>query len=59
MANYKKMYLTLFNRVSDVIDYLQKAQQEAEETYMEAEKWKIPQGRRTQKERRKSKIRPQ
>lgn len=34
MNIYKKMYLNLFNQVTDSIALLQKAQQEAEETYI-------------------------
>lgn len=35
MANYKKMYYTLFNALTDVIAILQKAQEESEEIYIE------------------------
>lgn len=34
MPDYQKLYTTLFNRVSDIIEELQKAQQEAEEMYI-------------------------
>lgn len=34
MTDYQKLYTTLFNRVSDIIEELQKAQQEAEEAYI-------------------------
>lgn len=37
MADYKKMYLDLFNSVTDAIHNLQKAQQRAEEAYMQSE----------------------
>ena len=42
MPDYQKMYLDLFNSVTDAIELLQKAQQDAEESYIsegeEAEK---------------------
>ena len=34
MENYKKMYYTLFNNVSNIIEELQKAQMQTEEMYM-------------------------
>jgi len=34
MADYKSMYLRLFNRVSDTIAILQEAQQQTEESYV-------------------------
>lgn len=34
MPDYQKMYLGLFNAVTDAIELLQKAQQQAEETYI-------------------------
>lgn len=34
MPDYQKLYTTLFNRISDVIEELQKAQQETEEMYI-------------------------
>ena len=34
MPDYKKLYLSLFNDVSDVIKKLQKVQQESEERYL-------------------------
>ncbi|MFT8888966.1 MAG: hypothetical protein ABF904_09135 [Ethanoligenens sp.] len=37
MADYKKMYFELFNSVTDAIGTLQKAQQRAEEAYMQSE----------------------
>jgi DNA-binding Xre family transcriptional regulator len=37
MADYQKMYSTLFNSITDVIGVLQTAQQEAEEIYMSGE----------------------
>ena len=35
MADYQQMYLKLFNKVSDVIEELQQAQQETEELYIQ------------------------
>jgi hypothetical protein len=37
MPDYKKMYTTLFNASTDVITILQKAQQDAENLYVEAD----------------------
>jgi hypothetical protein len=37
MADYQKMYKTLFNAVTDAVNILQKAQQTAEELYISAE----------------------
>ena len=34
MPDYKEMYLQLFNSVTDAIELLQKAQQDAEESYI-------------------------
>lgn len=34
MPNYKKMYSTLFNKITDVIEDLQQIQQETEEIYI-------------------------
>lgn len=34
MPNYKKMYYDLFNSVTDTIEALKKAQQKAEEEYI-------------------------
>lgn len=34
MADYKKMYTSLFNDVTDTISLLQRAQQKAEELYL-------------------------
>ena len=34
MPNYEKFYHLLFNKVTDVIEELQKVQQEAEEIYI-------------------------
>lgn len=36
MADYKKMYLKLFNKVTDVIGELQQVQQETEELYIKS-----------------------
>ncbi len=36
MADYKKMYLGLFNSITEAIEILQKAQQVAEKLYIEA-----------------------
>lgn len=40
MPDYQKLYVTLFNRVSDIIEELQKAQIEAEEMYVSNEETK-------------------
>ena len=37
MADYKSMYLKLFNEVTDTIERLQKIQQECEEVYINSE----------------------
>lgn len=37
MADYQKMYSTLFNTISEVIDILQKVQQTTEELYISDE----------------------
>lgn len=37
MPNYKNMYYTLFNKVTDIIDDLQKVQQQTEEMYIQEE----------------------
>lgn len=37
MADYKKLYFFLFNRISDMIKELQKIQQQAEERYLLSE----------------------
>lgn len=42
MPNYKKMYFALFNAVSDSINNLQKAQQNAENAYIENEAPLLP-----------------
>ena len=34
MPDYKKLYFSLFNDVSDVIKYLQRVQQESEDRYI-------------------------
>lgn len=34
MADYQQMYLQLFNKVTDVIEELQRAQRETEELYI-------------------------
>ena len=36
MADFKEMYFRLFNRVTDAVDTLQKAQQEGENEYIES-----------------------
>jgi len=36
MANFREMYFRLFNRVTDVIETLQQAQQEGEHVYLES-----------------------
>lgn len=38
MPDYQKMYTTLFNKITDLIEELQKVQQLTEEMYMEDEK---------------------
>ena len=35
MADYKKMYLELFNGITDVIEQLKQLQSEAEERYIQ------------------------
>jgi hypothetical protein len=37
MADYKKMYLTLFNEVTDTISKLQEAQKKTEQIYIETD----------------------
>jgi hypothetical protein len=37
MADYKKMYLELFNNLTDAIELLKDAQRRAEEIYIESE----------------------
>ncbi len=37
MPNYKALYLNLFNSVTDTIERLKQAQQEAERLYLEEE----------------------
>ena len=37
MADYKKMYLDLFNGITDVIDQLKQLQLEAEERFIQSE----------------------
>lgn len=37
MPDYKKMYATLFNQVTDVIELLKDAQQKAEEMYIHSD----------------------
>ncbi len=36
MADYKEMYLKLFNKVTDIIEELQKVQRETENLYIES-----------------------
>jgi len=36
MPDYKKMYTTLFNKITDVIEQLQEVQRETEEMYIES-----------------------
>ena len=38
MENYKEMYLTLFNAITDEIERLKKLQQRVEEMYINQEK---------------------
>lgn len=35
MTDYKKLYFECFNRISDIIDYALKMQQECEELYLQ------------------------
>ncbi|MDY4783776.1 hypothetical protein [Pygmaiobacter massiliensis] len=37
MADYKKMYTTLFNKITQMIDDLEEIQQQTEEMYIEEE----------------------
>lgn len=37
MANYQKMYTTLFNAITDAIHILQKSQQDVEDLYVSAD----------------------
>ncbi|NCC69251.1 MAG: hypothetical protein EOM14_13855 [Clostridia bacterium] len=37
MPDYRKMYFALFNAVTNSITYLQYAQREAEQTYLDSE----------------------
>ena len=41
MPDYKKMYLALFNSITDTIETLQKAQQEVERLAIEADEPKL------------------
>lgn len=36
MADYQKMYVRLFNRVTDAIEELQQAQRDTEQLYLES-----------------------
>ena len=36
MEDYKKLYYELFNKITDIIEELEKIQQEAEERYISA-----------------------
>ena len=36
MENYKKMYFTLFNKITDIIEELKEVQQKTEEEYISA-----------------------
>ena len=36
MADYQKMYVGLFNKVTDVIEDLQQAQRDAEQIYLDS-----------------------
>lgn len=40
MADYKQMYITMFQSVTKAIELLQKAQSDAEEIYIAAENFK-------------------
>ena len=37
LPNYKEMYLTLFNAVTDALELLKQAQQKSEEIYIETD----------------------
>ncbi len=37
--DYKEMYFTLFNKISDVIEELKKVQQETEELYISSSEY--------------------
>ncbi len=37
MADYKKMYFELFNKITDVIEELKEIQQKTEEIYMDTD----------------------
>lgn len=54
MADYRKMYCTLFREVTDAIRILQKAQQNTEELFMNAEDCAIDMNARTEKQTEKS-----
>lgn len=41
MADYQKMYLKLFNKVTDVIEELQQVQRETEELYIQGEETEL------------------
>ncbi len=37
MANYKEMYILLFNKITDIVEDLQKIHQQVEEIYISQE----------------------
>lgn len=37
MPNYQKLYLTLFNKMTDIMNEIQEAQQIAEELYLQSD----------------------
>lgn len=41
MEDYKKMYLTLFNKITDLIEQLKEIQREVEEAYIDSEPRKL------------------
>ncbi len=44
MPDYEKLYHKLFNDITDAIEYLQKAQQDAEEMYLDMCEEEFPNG---------------
>lgn len=41
LADYKKMYTTLFNKITDVIEELQEVQKETEDLYIDSPEPKL------------------
>ena len=44
MPNYKKLYSKLFNEITEIIEKLQKAQQDVEEMYLDMCEEEFPNG---------------